>query len=749
MTIDTLQSLETEKFQNMLKDHFSVSAGFVLADFQGRILEVVGSLPADIGSSISNVIKRCDVSDQNKKTRITPDDKYLLLLRSVEAGNSYAFLAMFCEFAEGARSTDCSVINHVMELVFESIFDSLSLNCELNDMADDLSARYEELNLFYALDDIVEGQDPKNGKTALKKLADNCAQYLNTDMVSIIVKAVDINIEAHALCSRDFLLCWRGSVAHLTETFTQRLNNHSRTIIMNDSEEVAKVTDSKLSAKLAVTPIHSTNGSTLGYLLLARLNSGRDFTNSDRRLLRVVAEQASTIVSTGFDVITGLLNRDGLHSSISSAISGAAYTSATKSLLILDLDQFKVINDSCGRSAGDELLKQVANQLKTLYQGCSMAARIEADKFAVLVTECGDVNGETIASEVIRKLSETGFRWDGRFFDISAGIGIVNLTDEIIDADEAFALGAISCDVAKQKGPGGIFAYDSSSASIESARIAIDWIPHVRTALENDSFELYAQQIVPLQNTNPDSVHYEILLRLRGEDGSVGSPFQMIKAAEVYNMVTHIDEWVIKNTLLLLKECLTRYPDITVRCSINMSGQSVTDEFFAWLKAALLASPALIPRVNIEITETHVVSNLTSAIGLIESLRSIGVTFSLDDFGTGMSSFGYLRDIPVDYLKIDGSFVKHIVEDPISHAMVESIHRIGHLMGLKTVAEFVENDLITEKLKRIGIDYGQGYGLNKPAPFFQQVDEFYSQRRGVDIPESNVRLSSKAINWSV
>ncbi len=731
MTFDVLKSIDTEKFKDRLLDRFDVNMTLVLADRHGRILEHSGDATGLPIPGLADVLRRSAGMEDDGPLQFIPDDRSLLLLNEIELGGISVFVVMLNRFQSATELTYCSVITHAIEIAFDAIIDSLLLNHELNDMADDLSARYEELNLFYGLDDIVETQDAAKGKVALQKLANNCSQYLNTDVVSIVVGNADIDVESHSVCSRDFLTAWQASRQGLSKVLLSRISGQFKSVVINDANEVFALTNGKLRAKLAVMPIHSGRGKTLGYLFMARMIDGQDFSNSDRRLLRVVAEQASTIVSVSYDVLTGLLNREGLLPSIEKAISQSSDAQSQKSLLILDLNQFRMINDSCGRSAGDELIRRVANHLRIHSNAGNQAARLEGDTFALLVTDKEKTDAWSIASEITRNLSEVGFRWDNRFFDISAGVGIVRLNNTIVDANDAFALGTISCDIAKQRGPGEIFLYNATSAAIESARGAIDWIPHIRTALENDSFELYGQQIVPFQEEQSNSVHFEILLRLRDKDGNAGSPFQMIKAAEDYKMVSRIDEWVIGHTLLALKECQSRYPDINVRCSVNMSGQSVTEDFFLWLRKVLMESPQLIPCIQIEITETNVVSNLTSAIRLIESLRSIGVKFSLDDFGTGMSSFGYLRDLPVDYLKIDGAFVKHVVEDPISHAMVESIHRVGHLMGLKTVAEFVENDLIAEKLRKIGIDYGQGYGLNKPAPLFEQLDQFAEEYRAL------------------
>ncbi|MCB1753926.1 MAG: EAL domain-containing protein [Gammaproteobacteria bacterium] len=724
MTVDMFQGVDVEKYRTLLDERFATTMALAIVDRYGRILDLDGELSSQCEAVISKVVSELDGGLQEEVGQYIPNENALLLLISIDVCSSESYLVMHCRFPPGESFTEHDSASKAAEIVYEAISDGMRLNCELNDMADDLSARYEELNLFYGLDDIVEIKDVNKGQIALKKLADNCNRYLNTDVVSIFVTSANIDVEAHGPCPREFRDKWEAAVELLREKVVACLVSHENSLVINDTAEIASLTGGLISAKIAATTIHSNTGIILGYLMLGRKSGEKDFSNSDRRLLRVIAEQASTIVSASYDVLTGLLNRQGILSPLNRAIVEVIQNDTRKSLLILDIDQFRMINDSCGREAGDELLRSVANQLKSTVHSGKAFARLENDKYAILVEETESKDASGIASDIIRTIIGTGFRWDGKSFDISAGVGIVELQDTIEDANEVLALGTISCDVAKQQGAGGIFLYDPASAAIESVRSAIDWVPHIRQALENDLFELYAQQIVPLDQAPGNAVHYEILLRLRAEDGTISSPFQMIKAAEAYNMVTRIDQWVIKNTLEALKKSREQFPDIKVSCSINMSGQSVTDEFFSFVRRLLLASPELIPNINLEITETAVVSNLSSATRLIESLRKIGVKFSLDDFGTGMSSFGYLRDLPIDYLKIDGSFVKHIADDPVSHAMVESIHRVGHIMGLQTVAEFVENDFICEKLRKMGVDFGQGYALNKPAPLFEQLERF-------------------------
>ncbi len=720
----SLQDIGLDRYLQSTRSLFGAPVVLVITNARGVVLDATSALSLKVEEAISSVAVRAVEVGTDTIKSYRRSGSSLMLASVIDVHAETICLVMYCESTEVYGYIDADAGLEVVQGVFQSIVDILQLNIELDDMADDLSARYEELNLFYGLDDIVEIKDTRKGHIALKKLSDNCCRYLDVDVVSINVESTHIDVESHSATEVGFRAAWDASNTVLRAAVCEFLHAHYQIRIYNNSDTIDSITHGKFRAKVSTTPIHSANGEILGSIILARQDSGKDFSNSDRRLIRVIAEQASSIVGASFDMMTGLLNREGFMMPVELAIRANTQRARKNCVALFDIDQFRMINDSCGRSAGNELLKSVANQLKQIVPEGSSIARIESDKFAVVV-DAGDGDGIAhLINRLQKSFATTGFRWDGKGFDITAGVGVVELQENIFDVENVFALVSVCCEVAKKKGAGGIFFYDPESDQIESANSAIDWLPRIRQALDEDLFQLFGQEIVPLNSPASNKVHFEILLRLQSEDGSYGSPFQMIKAAEKYNIVSRIDHWVLSHALETLQAAKDLYPNIEVSCSVNISGQSVNDEFFGKVASLLRRSPDLTQFLNLEITETAVVSNLSNATRLIESLRQLGVKFSLDDFGTGMSSFGYLRDLPIDYLKIDGSFVRHIVDDRISYAMVESIHNIGHIMGLSTVAEFVENNLITEKLKSIGIDYGQGYALNMPAPILEQLEQF-------------------------
>ena len=658
---------------------------------------------------------------------LSQSDGNMLYVRNLQTPMSPQYLVLFLQQSSTDRQLH-DVLKASGGVLFGTLDELLNLHTELNEMADDLAFRYEELNLFYGLDDVVESKDGVHGARALSRLAENCSQFLDTDVIGISILPVSIAVESDSTSNPEFQQHWSQLKDDLLPRFVSALQGRHRPLIINQQDQINKLFTSRLPAKLALAPIHGTREELLGVVYFLKQHEASDFMTSDRRLLRVLAEQASAIISSSFDLLTGFLNRDAITVQISTSIANIDESKDMHVLLWFDINQFKLINDTAGRVAGDELLKQVGRALRSTFADNASYARVGSDEFCVLINGISaDAVGQR-AQAMLDRFISTGFRWKEVPYQLSAAVGVAALESASEDASDAMERAQIACSIASESGRGCVFVYDPSSPKIQSARSVIDWTQRIGEALKNDYFDLHVQKIVPLQQKNHTKHHYEVLLRLQEPGGDPNaSPFQMIKAAESYNLISNIDRWVISTALQRLKHYLELYPQLDLSFSINLSGQSVNEEFFSFLKNSLMEQSALIPRLSLEITETAVVSNLNEAIRLMDSLKSIGVRFSLDDFGTGMSSFAYLRNLPVDFLKIDGAFVKNITEDRINYGMVEAIQRIGHIMGLKTVAEFVENQVIVDLLKKIGVDYGQGYGLHKPEAMEAQIQTLLTQ----------------------
>lgn len=418
------------------------------------------------------------------------------------------------------------------------------------------------------------------------------------------------------------------------------------------------------------------------------------------------------------DSLTGLVNRAELERRLGLKLESAAKPDQLHSLLYLDLDQFKVVNDTCGHSAGDELLRQLGQMLSTHMRSQDTLSRFGGDEFGVLLEGCPAAPALQIAEELRQAIAEFPFLWKGHTFSVGVSIGHVCFGDTPMTLGEILSKADEACYLAKDLGRNRVHSHQPGDEELARRHSEMEWVMQIRKALKEDRFALHAQQIFHLTDQQSPP-HFEMLLRMRAEDGSLVAPMSFIPAAEHYNLVPAIDRWVIGAVCRHLGEQIRRDPQaVPPRCAINLSGDSVTDAHLAdYVRGQFEATGVPGSCICFEITETSAIGNLSHAIRLMQDLKAEGCQFALDDFGSGMSSFAYLKSLPVDFLKIDGTFIRDIADDPIDYAMVKAIHEIGQLMGIKTVAEFVENDRILAELRRIGVDYGQGYGLAKPLPF--------------------------------
>ncbi len=422
------------------------------------------------------------------------------------------------------------------------------------------------------------------------------------------------------------------------------------------------------------------------------------------------------------DVLTGLVNRREFERRLSQMFVQQSEHSDTHALCFIDLDQFKIINDTCGHIAGDELLKQVGHLLSLTVRKQDTLARIGGDEFALLLEHCPLSKAREIADTILDKVSNYQFIWEQRRFRIGVSIGLVITSNDITSPIELMKRADAACYTAKDLGRNRIHVYHDNDEAQAKIHGEMEWVARIYQALDENRFVLYAQPIVALGPDQRDMMHLEILLRMISEDGSIIPPGVFLPAAERYNIAPKLDRWVIETALTMLNNT----PEILTQlsfCSINLSGNSLSDnDFLAYIITLLQASNIPAEKICFEITETAAIANLSTVLIFIRALKVLGCQFALDDFGSGLSSFAYLKSLPVDYLKIDGMFVREMVQNPIDNAMVKCINELAQVMGKQTIAEFVENDAIVACLQEIGVDYGQGYGIGKPQPF----DEYLS-----------------------
>ncbi len=449
----------------------------------------------------------------------------------------------------------------------------------------------------------------------------------------------------------------------------------------------------------SAAPIHNRYGQITGAVLVFH-----DVGHA-RRLTRQLTHQAT------HDSLTGLLNRSEFESRLQQLVESARSDPRGHAMCYLDMDQFKVVNDTCGHTAGDELLRQFASLLRGHVRDSDVVARLGGDEFGILLIHCDPEHAERVLHALLEKIREYRFVWQEYSFVVGASIGLIPITPGQYSLSEIMSAADVACYAAKDAGRDRLHVYRPDDDELRQRHTNMQWVSRLRKAIDENRLCLYAQPVVPVGHPGT-TVHHEILVRLRDEQGRIVPPNAFIPAAERYNMMPQVDRWVLRTTLTYLRSLSGN-----CRVAVNISGQSLCDADFLRFAIDQIDETGIDPqRICFEITETAAIAHLNLASRFISMLRGMGCSFSLDDFGSGLSSFAYLKNLKVDYLKIDGGFVKDMVDDPIDRAMVAAIQGVGRAMGIQTIAEFVETPEILAALAAIGVDCAQGYGIAKPLP---------------------------------
>ncbi len=426
------------------------------------------------------------------------------------------------------------------------------------------------------------------------------------------------------------------------------------------------------------------------------------------------------------DALTGLINRHEFDRRLTIALARTKTDKSKHAILYLDLDQFKIVNDTCGHIAGDELLRQLTLLLKNKIRDRDTLARLGGDEFGVLLDFCQLPQAKQIAEMLRETIQDFRFSWDDNIFSIGASIGLVAIDENSDNLTNILSTADTACYIAKERGRNRIHVYTQGNAELEKRKGEMQWVSTITKALEDDRFKLFYQPIVPVNQHRKIPNHVEILLSMISKDGKQIPPGAFIPAAERFNLMESVDIWVIQNALEYVIKYEQAKPDNPMMFSINLSGVSLSNDTVLAQIIDLIERFKLKPdTICFEITETAAIANLSNACIFIKELKHLGCQFSLDDFGSGLSSFAYLKNLPVNSIKIDGSFVKDINKDLMDFAFVKSINEIGHVMGMKTIAEFVENVSILKLLRDINVDLAQGYFIQRPAPLDELLQGQY------------------------
>lgn len=480
--------------------------------------------------------------------------------------------------------------------------------------------------------------------------------------------------------------------------------SEGRTVELPGSATLVRRDGVEFAVQDSVAPIRDAAGEIRGTVLVFK-----DVTRI-RRLEREMSYLAR------HDGLTGLINRREFEELMDTCVASACGEGRRHALLYLDLDEFKLVNDTAGHLAGDELLRQLATLLRARIRPNDVLARLGGDEFGILLEDADLDRARRIAEEACAAVRSFRFAWQERSFQVGISIGLVPIDSGMSDRVQLLAAADAACYVAKEAGRGRVHEYQEDDAALVERYGAMQWVHRIQSALEEERFFLIRQEIRPLRPEEGQPEISEIFIRMRDEQGQVALPGSFIPAAERYRLISRIDRWVVQNAFRKLVEHQRSSP-VELHWAINLSGGSIDEESFLADVLAELDSSGVSPHsILFEITETAAVANLARAQQFIRTLKARGCRFVLDDFGTGLSSFAYLKNLDVDFLKIDGGFVRDVNESSIERALVESIHQIGQLLGIGTIAESMENDEILATLEQIGVNYVQGYGVARPEP---------------------------------
>lgn len=454
------------------------------------------------------------------------------------------------------------------------------------------------------------------------------------------------------------------------------------------------------------SPIYNQDGEVIGAVLVFR-----DVTQ-ERAFQQRLSYQAS------HDALTGLMNRQEFERLLNNTLVRAKVEESEHILLYLDLDQFKIVNDTCGHVAGDALLQQLTALMKKRLRTSDTFARLGGDEFGILLEHCSVENGSLVAEELRKIVRNFRFVWGQKYFNVGISIGLIALNAATHSLSEVLSTADAACYIAKERGRNRLHIAQGDDTAVAQRRGEMQWVSRITRALDEDRFILYFQPFEPLQEADKGILHWEILLRMLDEEGTLVPPGFFIPAAERYNLMPSLDRWVIKKSIDTYDKLRRRVPKTAPHMiSINVSGASLSEPgFLDFVCAQFERYPVPPESVCFEITETAVITHLTKAMQFIETLKKLGCRFALDDFGSGLSSFSYLKTLPVDFLKIDGGFVKDMLHEPLDYAIVKAISNISHIMKIQTIAEAVETLDLLDQLRLSDIDFAQGYAIARPAP---------------------------------
>lgn len=611
------------------------------------------------------------------------------------------------------RGSGYDRVHLAMMAAASNIMQEFVLNKELEALAAELAERYEELNLVFQPG--ASGHKQTFGFESLRRLVKDTTTNLGVGLAALILPTK--NLEIYDLNDQITVPDAPGLLRRLRQAYFAYLRETGDPLIVNHDTDLRRAgLADDLEYKVMIVPVHFGSDEIQGMLVAANRSSHTDFTNGDRNQLDAIANKIIKVLQANFDRLTGLENAISFEWAVEQSLARSYSSGLRHAILQVDIDRTGVINDDGGREAGDALIQRIAQMLHESVRPQDTVARIGGDEFGVLLESCSLDSAARLSSKICRRIEAENFNWNGTAHPLSVCIGVAPITAESESVAAVLSAAEVARQAAQERGRNRIQVYELDDVELLRQRGEFSWVGRIQAALREDRFELHAQLIQPLKDTD-QPLYYEILVRMRGEKGELITPNRFIPAAEHYHLMPDVDRWVIGSVVDAILNLADDPRAPPVHFSVNLCGQSLADdEVHAVVNTQLERLGPLADRVCFEITESASIANLDGALAFIKLVKGFGARCSLDDFGSGLSSFAYLKRFDVDFIKLDGSFVKHVHTDPVSEAMATSISHVGQVMGLAIIAEFVENGAILQKLKQIGVDYAQGYHFAKPVP---------------------------------
>ena len=652
-------------------------------------------------------------------------DRFLTipLVLNNNAGECIGFTILYGPHA-GARKPDINFI----KLLANAIETEANLNEELNEMAEELTIRYDELNLVYSTNERVDQKI--NDEQLLSYITTNVCNYLDAQITLIYIPEKNlwvchtVNLEESDKLEKSFRAAMPTAIDMLRE--------NDESFVVNDTKDLAGYNLTELASfRSLVVPIRDQSNSIVGGIAMFKTLDKNRITNSDKNLVVAMASKVSQIVQYSYDPVTGLPHQEKFDRQLRQ-MQSLLEARQTHIYLHVSVPEMSFIIDHYGVKVANQIYDRVAHALLQTGRESDLCGRLDSGDLAMLLLNCSLEVAEKKALVMAKSQTRNSMLFGTRQVSYSVAVGLSQVhSGGSFNSEEVVYQGALANKIAEQKSEKPVQVFSADDHQIQEHKSWGKTLEQVNLALSNDNFLLYAQSIAPLAN-HDTSPHFEVLIRLQDHEHGLVPPDVFIPVAEKYNLMPQIDLWVISNTLEQLSTSgLTDIQPGTV-CSINISGQSFSSKSFLEDVLRLVKNSQIAPyNICFEVTETAAINDLGIAQSFIKNLRRLGCKFALDDFGTGVSSFTYLRELPLDYVKIDGSFVKDMLTDRVAASMVKSIHDIGQAMGLQTVAEYVENSQISDTLKSYGLDFGQGYGIDKPIP----LDEYLIKQLELQLVE--------------